>query len=138
MATIDAISIKGLRELQAALKNLDGESQKRLRVVFNEAAETVVQGARRRMPTRTGKAKASVRATSGQREAKVSAGSKKTPYTPWLDYGGKTGRNRSVSRPFVSGGRYVYPTYNANKTSIQAALQKQIIELVESVGLEVS
>ena len=138
MATIDPIHIKGLRELQAALKQLDGESQKKLRVVLNEAAETVAGGARRRFPTKTGKAKASVKVASGQREAKVKEGGAKAPYAAWLDYGGKTGRKRSVSRPFVNGGRYLYPTYHANKVSIQAALEKSIVALVESVGIEVS
>ena len=135
---IDPIKIEGLRELQKALKDADGESQKRLRIVFNEVAETIVQGARRRMPTKTGAAKSSVRATSGQREAKVSAGSKKAPYVPWLDYGGSVGRNKSVTRPFVKGGRYVYPTYHSNKDSIQKALVEQLTKLLREVGLDVS
>lgn len=138
MQVVEPIKIQGLRELQAALKQMDGETQKQLRVVLNSVSETVAGGARRRMPSRTGKAKASVRVLSTQREARVAEGSKRVPYVAWLDYGGKTGRNRSVSRPFVQGGRYLYPAYKANRTSIMAALEKSIVALAVSAGLEVS
>lgn len=137
MATIAPISIKGLRELQAALKQMDGETQKQLRVVFNDAAQTVVGGASRRVPARTGAARQSLRVSSSQREAKVSGGSKRVAYYGWLDFGGKTGRHRSVSRPFVKDGRYIYPAYHANKASIGAALEKGITELCRNAGLEV-
>ncbi len=136
MATIAPIHIAGLRDLQAALKQLDGESQKLLRVTLNDAAETVAAGARRRVPTRTGKAKASIRVASSQREAKVKAGGTKAPYYPWLDYGGKTGIKRSVHRPFVTGGRYIYPTYHSNRDSIRRALSESIGKLIRQAGLD--
>lgn len=137
MPAIDPVKIRGLRELQKALRDLDGESQKRLRAVLNDVAETIAAGARRRVPTRTGAAKASVKVASGQREAKVKEGSAKAPYAPFLDYGGRVGRNRSVNRPFVPGGRYLYPTYHANKAGIAPALEKALNALVEDAGLDV-
>lgn len=138
MATIDPIHVTGLRDVQAALRQLDGESQKQLRVVLNDAAQAVVGGAAKRVPVKTGAARKSLRATSSQREAKVSGGSKKAAYYGWLDFGGRTGRKRSVVRPFVQTGRYIYPAYDANKASIGKALGKAITDLCESVGLEVS
>lgn len=137
MATIDPISIRGLRYLQAALKAMDGETQKRLRVVFNDAAQAVVGGASRRVPVRTGTARKSIRATSSQREAKVSGGSKRAAYYGWLDFGGATGPQRSVKRPFIQKGRYIYPAYDANRESIGKALEKSIVQLCRDVGLEV-
>lgn len=98
------IRVEGLRELQAALKAFDGESQKALRVALNNAVEGIASDARRRVPTRSGKARASIRATSSQREARVSAGKKAVPYYGWLDYGGKTGIGRSIDRPFRKAG----------------------------------
>lgn len=142
MATIAPVSITGLRDLQAALKNLDGESQKQLRVVLNDVAQAVVGGAARRVPTRTGKARKTLRATSSQREAKVSGGSKSVPYYGWLDFGGKVGRGRtggaggSVKRPFIKSGRYIYPAYDANKASIGKALEQALVDLAQSAGLE--
>lgn len=137
MATVNPIAITGLRDLQAALKAMDGESQKQLRVVLNQAAQAVVGGASRRVPTRTGTARKSIRAASGQREAKVAGGSKKAAYYGWLDFGGATGPKRSVKRPFITKGRYIYPAYDANRESIGKALQKSIVDLCRNVGLEV-
>lgn len=136
MPVIDPIRIDGLRDLQAALRAMDGESQKLLRGTLNQAAETVAAGARRRVPTRTGKAAGSIKVASSQREARVKAGGTKAPYMPWLDYGGRVGRGKSVVRPFVKGGRYVYPTYFANRDSILKGLSDSIDKLITQVGLD--
>ena len=137
MAPVDPIKIKGLVELQAALKAVEDGAQKKLRVVFNSVAETVAQGAARRVKRgKTGHAAGSIRAQSGQREAKVIAGGRKAPYFPWLDFGGRVGRNRSVSRPFIADGRYLYPTYRAQKDSLAPALDKALHDLVVEAGLK--
>lgn len=138
MGTVDPIKVAGLREFQKALKQMDGESQKKLRVVLNESATTVARGAARRVPRQTGRAAASLRASSSQREARVMGGSSKVPWYPWLDFGGRVGRNKSVSRPFVTGGRYMYPTFSANRDSIYKALQKSLADLAREAGLAVT
>lgn len=134
---IDPIKIKGLIEFQRALKAVEDGAQKQLRVVFNAVAETVAGGARRRVPTKTGKAKGSVKVASSQREAIVKAGGARVAYYPWLDFGGRVGIHKSVSRPFVQGGRYLYPSYDASRASIGPALERGLVELVRDAGLEV-
>lgn len=136
-AVVEPIKVAGLRDLQRALKALDGESQKALRVVLNKAADLVATGARRKVPTRTGAAAASIRASSGQREASVKAGSKKAPYYGWLDYGGRVGRSRSVSRPFRPTGRYIYPSYDSQRAEVLDLLENELAELIRSAGLKV-
>lgn len=138
MSVPEPIKIGGLREFQRALKQMDGESQKQLRVVLNRAAETVASGASRRVPRRTGRAAASLRAMSSQREARVMGGSKKVPYYGWLDFGGRIGRDKSQRRPFITGGRYMYPTFSANRDSINKALADGLAELARTAGLEVT
>lgn len=136
MSTIQPIKIQGLREFQAALKAMDGESQKKLKVALDNVSEVVAAGAARRVPRRTGKAAASLRAQSSQREAKVVGGSKKVPYYGWLDFGGRVGKDRSVSRPFVKSGRYLWPTVAANRQPLEKALQKALVELAREAGME--
>lgn len=136
MSVIEPIKITGLRDFQRALKTMDGESQKQLRVVLNEAATTVAKGASRRVPRRTGRAAASLRAMSSQREARVMGGSKKAPYYGWLDFGGRIGRDRATRRPFVAGGRYMYPAFSANRDSIYKALQASLSALARNAGLD--
>lgn len=140
MSAVDPIKIQGLKEFQRALKEMDGESQKQLRVVLNDVARTVATGAARRVPRQTGRAAASLREQSSQREARVIGGSKKVPYYGWLDFGGRVGRDRTVRRPFIKAGRYMYPTLGANKETIGKALQQGLAQLARDagVGLEVS
>lgn len=133
---LEPVRIEGLRELQATLKALDGESQKQIRVVLNEAAGIVVRGAQNRAPVVTGAYRKSIKAASGQREASVKAGGAKVPYAGFLDYGGRVGKHKSVVRPFQRGGRYVYPAYYAQRENILAAIAAGLTRLVASVGLE--
>lgn len=138
MPAVDPIKIDGLRDFQAALRQMDGETQKQLRVVLNYAADVVATDTRRRMPSRSGKAKGSVKVASSQREARIKEGAAKAAYVPWLDFGGRVGRDRSVSRPFLKTGRYMYPAYHANKTDVQHVLERELVELATNAGLTVT
>lgn len=138
------LQIQGLVEFQKALKNLDGESQKLLRVVLNDVAQIIVNVAKPRVPRKTGAAAASIRAMSSQRESRVAAGGKKAPYFPWLDYGGRVGRGRvgqnsgSVHRDFIKTGRYIFPAYEQERANVQKLAEKRLAELATSTGLAVS
>ena len=135
---IKPIKIDGLRQFQAALRSMEDGAQKELRVVLNSIADTVVAGAGRRVPTKTGRARASLKARSGQREAVVSAGSRKVPYYAWLDFGGRVGRQKTTTRPFVRSGRYLWPTIAANRQSLTQALQSSLNDLARRHGFEVT
>lgn len=137
-AAVDPVKIVGLREFQAALKQMDGETQKQLRVVLNRAADMVTADAARKVPTRSGRARASLRAQSSQREAKVVGGSKKVPYYGWLDFGGRIGRDQKTRRPYVQGGRFMYPAFVANRDAIYQALADGLADLARDAGLEVT
>lgn len=137
MTLVKPIAVTGMKELRKALKDMDGESQKEIRVALNRVADTVAQGAARRVPVRSGKARATLRAMSSQTETRISAGGRKAPYYGWLDFGGRIGRNKSQLRPFFEGGRYIYPTIAANRDSLAKAVDKQLKDLARSKGLEV-
>lgn len=142
-ARVDPIRIQGLREFQSALKQMDGESQKMIRGVLNEAANLVVTKAKPMIPVRSGKARASLRAGSSQREARVKAGGAKVPYYGWLDFGGRTGRGRtgpktgSVNRPFIEEGRYIYPVVSEIRPTVLKAMEAGLADLAKSAGLVV-
>jgi hypothetical protein len=55
-----------------------------------------------------------------------------------LDYGGKTGRNKSINRPFIRGGRYIYPAYEAEYPNIMRLLDKRLRDLAATKGIEVT
>ena len=144
--TIDQIKIAGLRDFQKALKDMDGESQKKLRLVLNQAADVVVDRARPLIPHDGGTAKASLKAQSSQREVRVKAGGAKASYYPWLDFGGSVGRGHiprkagsgAIKRPFRSKGRYIYPSYEKSRNQVHDALVEGLANLAQEAGLEVT
>jgi hypothetical protein len=78
-----------------------------------------------------------LQAKSTRTSARVSVGGKKAPYYPWLDFGGKTGRKKSVIRPFYKEGRYLYPTLRKINPEIQAALAGALEQVARDAGLDV-
>lgn len=129
------IRIKGLREFKAKLRRLDRNAPKQLRVAGNAAASIVRDAAKPTIPVLTGKAAASMRTASTQSAARVRAGSKRVPYYGWLDFGGRVGRNNSVSRPWVKPGRYMYPAYAKNRVEVRNELADALERAARMAGL---
>ena len=69
---------------------------------------------------------------------RIQAGSKRAPYYGWLDFGGKTGIGKSVVRPFYTEGRYIYPTYSANRSQVIDVMIEEYSAIARDAGLEVS
>ena len=132
-----AIRIDGLNQFVRSLRQIDKDLPKTLRVGFNQAAQIVVDWARPKVPSRTGRAAKSIRVQSTRTAVRVVEGSKAAPYMPWLDYGGKVGRKHSVARPFMKGGRYLYPGLSANRDKVREAVEAALIEAARSAGVEV-
>lgn len=133
----DPIQIDGLAEFSRNLKKLDSDLPKALRMAFNGAADLVVNEARPRIPTKSGKAKASVKARSTATASRVVGGSKRVPYYPWLDFGGKVGKGGSVRRPFLKDGRYIYKAYFDNRARYAALVEKALLDVARQAGIEV-
>lgn len=132
----EGIRIDGLRQFRAALRTVDNALAKQIREVGNRAAGIVVDQAKPRVPTRTGRAAKSVRVASTGSAARVAAGGKRVPYFGWLDFGGKVGRNRSIARPFLVEGRYVWKAFDDNRERIAQELDDGLRDLARRAGLE--
>jgi hypothetical protein len=131
------IKVVGLNEFRKGLRQLDRTLPKGVRLALNDAANVLVDATRPTIPHRTGSAAASLRAQSTQTTARVAVGGPKAPYYPWLDFGGRVGRGRSVVRPFYKEGRYLFPTLKKKRNEIQAAMLNALSELARESGLEV-
>lgn len=137
MPIIDAIQIEGLADLRRSLRALDADSPKAIRIAANKAAGIVVDAAQRDVPVRSGRAKKSIKARSTQTAAKITSGGNKAPYMPWLDYGGRVGRNRSIKRPFIGDGRYVYPALAETRKQVEEAFRAELAVIADAAGLEI-
>jgi len=131
----NAITVEGLRELRAALRKTDGDMHKMLRVAQNDAAQIVVNRAKPKVPARSGRARNSIRTASTQTATRVKAGSKRAPYYAWLDFGGRVGRKKSVKRPFLKSGRYIFPAYSETKDRVEDMLVKRLTDVCKEGGL---
>jgi len=131
------VEIEGLRELSRALKVADNELAKELRKAMNVAAQLVIDDARPKVPTRSGRAAGSLRVASTRTLVRVSGGSSRAPYYPWLDFGGSVGRNNSVVRQFRKRGRYLYLSFFQLRDSgkFTAVLEESIRDVVRRAGL---
>lgn len=131
------IQVEGLAALNRGLRAIDSEAPKQLRLAFNEAANTLVDKARPTVPSKTGAARASMKARSTRTSARVAVGGRKAAYFPWLDFGGE-GRvkGRPAPRPFLKEGRYIYPTLRRIRPDIEQMLSDGLSAVVANVGLQ--
>lgn len=134
----EAIKVDGLKEFGRDLKRLDSDLPKAVRVALNSAVEMVADTARPDVPSRSNRASRSIKPRSTRTLARITAGGNRAPYYPWLDFGGRVGRNRSVRRPFKKKGRYLYPAYFKHRDSgdLQEAMSGALIDVARKAGIE--
>lgn len=129
------IQVRNMREVTAALRRSAEDGQKNLARYLLPIAQMVAREAASMVPRDSGAAAASLSASATHTGARVSFGGSTAPYYPWLDFGGTVGRGHkrgvpwsgSVGRPFIVGGRYVYPTIEANRDEIEQAALDAIL-----------
>ncbi|GIH07501.1 hypothetical protein Rhe02_55680 [Rhizocola hellebori] len=134
----EIIAIEGLAAFSRNLKKLNGDLPKALRMALNEASGIVVDEASRRIPRRTGKAQASLKAKSTRTESRIGGGGNRAPYYAWLDFGGRTGRRRSIKRAFLPEGRYLYASLADKRHEFDAALSAALLRVASEAGIEVT
>lgn len=98
----------GVAYLELQIERLGSGVEQALKNVSKDIADDVVNLARSRVPRVSGRAASTYRTTMGEHGAEVSLGGSRAPYVPWLEFGGVAGRS-GASRPYVPGGRYLYP-----------------------------
>lgn len=133
----EPVRIDGLREFTRALKTFDAKLPTAVRIGLNDAVNVIIEWARPRVAKRTGRAASTLKAKSTRTSARIAAGGSKAPYYPWLDFGGRVGRNRSVERPFYKEGRYIYKGLVMRRDAFESALQRALVGVAESAGLDV-
>lgn len=136
----NAVRVEGLRELRKALGGIDKALPKSLAKKLKAIGEKVAANARGRMPSRSGRARASVKAGTSGNTAHVQGGRKTVPYFGWLEYGGTLkatgGRRNTQHRPRVSKGRYLYPAIDQMRPQIESEAVAAFDEVKRELGLD--
>lgn len=137
MADEMKIQVVGLKELQKALRDIERDLPKELAAGLAEVSEMVLVKARALVPRgKTGNAQESMKVRKQQRGASIAVGGTKAPYYPWLDFGGRVGRRRSVKRTFIQGGRYIYPTLKVMRPQVNAKVDEVVRRLSTQAGFD--
>lgn len=134
----DPIKVDGLAQFSRDLRKLDADLPKALRLALNEAADVIVGYAVPRIPKRTGRAARSVKARSTRTAVRVVGGGNRAPYYPWLDFGGRVGPKKSVHRPFLKDGRYIYEGYFVKRSEFSEVLERALLGVARQAGIEVT
>lgn len=121
MGEVKLVGAAQMAELRTALRHVSDEIADVVHSELEDIAKNVAADARKRVPYRTGTAQGSYKAVG----AAVSFGDG-VPYVPWLEFGGRVGRNNSVARPYIPTGRYLYPAITANMADIEARVDDLI------------
>lgn len=131
------IHVDGIKEMNKALKAVDKSAPTATRLALNSVAGFVIGKALPGVPTLTGAAKRSWTAKSTRTSSRISYGGKTAPYMPWLDFGGRTGKKKSVKREFIKEGRYLFPTIKEHKSAIAAFADEALATVARGAGLDV-
>jgi len=131
------VAVTGLREYVKAVKRLDADAPKAIRLANNVSAQALIDWTKPKVPQRTGAARASLRAQSTRTAVRIRVGGSKAPYYPWLDFGGRTGRRKATVRPFYRAGRYLYPTLADHRADFAQIMRKSLLEVGRDAGLEI-
>lgn len=136
----DAVRVEGLRELRRDLGRVDKVLPKKLRGRLKTIGDKVAGIVRGRMPSRSGRARGSVKSGVSGNNAYIQGGRKTVPYFGWLDFGGvlrPTGRRRGTqSRPRLKAGRYIYPAIRQAQPDTQRAAVAAFEETKRDLGLK--
>lgn len=137
------VEIDGHVQFSRALKKLDPELSAALKVELKAVAEIVATDTRQRVPSKSGRARGTVRAGADNKGPYVAGGKKAIPYYGWLDFGTRTpvkGHPRSYGPWFKSGpgparGRFIYAAIGANADEIYDAAVAAFTKARDAAGL---
>lgn len=130
------VYVTNLRETRQFLNKLAPDLAPVLREELKQAIETItIPAIKSSIPVKSGAARDSVRAVAGGNTFYIKAGNARAKYYGWLDFGGNLtgrgpGRNQTIKRPIVRGGRYLYPGIASTSTQLVEAAGRAIDQII--------
>jgi len=140
MAVGAGVYVSNLAEVRKYLRKIHPDLVPVLREDLKSAIITnTLPAIIRRVPTKSNRARFTVKARAGGNTLYVLAGGKSSaaPYFGWLDFGGSLknrgpGRNQTIIRPIIQRGRYVYPGILETQNRLVEAAGRAVDKAVQS------
>lgn len=125
-----SVRVKGLGQLERGMEELREHIGEGANTAFLDLAETAARTVAARLPHRSGRLASTVAArfVEGRERARVSMG-KRLPYTGWVEFGG----GRYHGRPYIAGGRYLYPLARQAADDLQPAGERAADKEIRSM-----
>lgn len=133
------VYVTGLQETRRYLAQFAPELVPVMRDNLKQVVNTkTVPAIQSRVPVRTGKARASIRAVSSGNVILIAAGGARVPYFGWLDWGGEIrgggpDRRKVISRTRIRKGRYIYPGITATSMDLVQSVGEAVDEMINRV-----
>jgi hypothetical protein len=119
------MKLTGVRQVRNALGNIAATVPERIPAALKDVADDVVADVRPKLPRRTGRLAASLRATQTPDGAQVAMGGRDAPHGEWIERGGSRGR------PLVPRGRYLGPAIEQAGPAVAQAVEKAVRKAVQ-------
>lgn len=119
----------GVARLEAEIEKLGSGVERALLNVSADIADDVLAYVRARIPRVTGRAAGTYVVGRSSTGTEITFGGPQAPYVPWLEFGGKAGRS-GAKRPYVPGGRYLYPGIRA----VSEEWEQEIIRALDGLS----
>lgn len=112
------VKVKGLGQLEGGMAELADHITTSADQAFLDIAAAAAMATAARLPHRTGRLASTVRArfVEGKSRARVAMG-QRLAYGGWVEFGG----GRYKGRPYIAGGRYLYPLARKAADNLQPA-----------------
>ncbi len=138
------LRVEGLASLRRDLRRAgDTDGLRDLREGLKDAADVVAASARRKVRSKTGRTRDSIRATAGGNRAFVVGGRATVPYYGWLDFGTRdprSGQSRRVGPWANTGrgprkGRFIYKAIDDNDREIARLVERALNRALNRLDL---
>lgn len=124
------IRVKGLKELQVALKGFDAGLPRSLTKALKQAAEGVAQQARSEAPRRTGRLAAGYKASAAGLKAQVV---NRVPYAAGAEYG-RFKRWSGFAKYGGFGERFATKAFQDRREEIAQTVEQELLDLARRAG----
>jgi hypothetical protein len=129
------VQLIGLKQLRRDLIRLDNDYFPKAFVrAGTEVATPVAERIKAALPVLTGDLASTVRVGKIRTGATVRIGTARVPYIGPVDFGGYPGEGEEY--PYISGGRYVYPTAGNLTSATVDAYQREVQKAIDQYPWE--
>jgi hypothetical protein len=132
------VRVRGGAKLMAELGVFGRQLPRVVKQAAKEAATPVARQTKAVVPfgpAKGGHVRSSIRVATSRRGVAIRSGGNRFRYYPWLEFGGRVGRRKSVHRERIRAGRYLYPSLVANRAGIERTMNRLIVRAALGSGL---